>query len=102
MKNRSRNNVTILLAFAVSLMALSITGGLRAQEPPPQECIDLDEFHGCVDSCTECGDCDELCENAEVPGGCIADDKWKQCDVDADYCEDDKIYWECACVAAPL
>lgn len=100
MKNRSRNNVTILLAFAVSLMALSITGGLRAQEPPPQECIDL-SFTGCVDSCKECGDCKELCENADVPG-CTNDDDWEPCEVDADYCPDDQIYWECICEDAFL
>ena len=96
MKNRSRI-ITVWLAFAVSLMALSITGGDLLGQEPPKECLDL-AFKGCVDSCTQCGDCDELCENADVPGGCIADDEWEQCDVDAEFCPDGKIYWECACV----
>ena len=43
MKNRSRSyqTVTIGLAFAVSLMSLSITGDLRAQDPDPVECLDV-------------------------------------------------------------
>lgn len=96
MKIRSRN-ITVWVAFAVSLMALSITGDLRGQEPP-DGCLDIDHLHGCVDSCTECGNCKDLCELE----GCSFDEDWTPCEVDADYCPDGKIYWECACEDAVL
>lgn len=92
MKNRSRNNLTILLAFAVSLMALSITGDARGLGSST-ECMDLGPS-GCVASHEECVDCEKAC--SEKKKGCVAD-KWKYCAVDGELCPNGQVYWECAC-----